>query len=86
MTATVLAAHRRALIPSPPLQIEFSIAPHLAPALKSAIDEISNTVGARLEGPSKFAKEDALTRAAMGLGLLRAAIAAKEVRGDRDYA
>lgn len=80
-----LAAHRVPPLPSPPIHIEFFVAPHLAPALKSAVDEISNLIGTRLEGPSKFAKEDALTRAAIALGLLRAAITEQVPRGDRDY-
>lgn len=68
------------------LKITFSVSTEHAPALKSAIDEISNVVGGRLEGAHSFAKEQALTDAAVALGSLRHAIAEKVPKGDAFYA
>jgi hypothetical protein len=68
------------------LKIEFEVSSEHAPALRSAIEEISNIVGARLEGAHAYAKEDALTDAAVGLGSLRAAISKQVSRGNPFYA
>lgn len=57
-----------------------------APALRSAIEEISNEVGGRLMGQHAFAKEQALTDAMIGLGVLRAAINKVVPAGDPHYA
>lgn len=46
------------------------------PALYSAWEEISNEVGARLEAPHRYDRQDALTNAARALGAMRAGIAA----------
>lgn len=71
--------------PSAFLRIEFDIHRADAPALRSAIDEISNEVGGRLEGPHSFATEQALTNAARALGCFRAAVNALVNAGDPDY-
>jgi len=55
-------------------------------ALRSAIDEISNEVGGRLEGPHAYDKEQALTHAAAALGALRAEVNAKVPAGSKHYA
>lgn len=68
------------------LEVAFKVSSEHAPALKSAIEEISNIVGSRLEGSHAFAKEQALTDAAVALGALRRAITEKVPRGDIFYA
>jgi DNA replication initiation complex subunit (GINS family) len=55
------------------------------PALRSALEELNNTVGERLASVHKFDREDALTRAATALGTLRAAINAVVPEGDPHY-
>lgn len=65
--------------------ITFTVPREIAPALKSAIEEKSNLVGEKLEGIALFAVEDARTRAARALGVLRAAITAQVPEGDPDY-
>jgi len=55
------------------------------PALRAAIGEIRNEVGARLEGSFTFAKEFALTRASSALGTLAAAINQVITEEDPDY-
>ena len=56
------------------VQITFDVALEHIPALNAAVDEIRDLVGTRLEGPHKFSKEAALTRASIGLGALAAAL------------
>jgi hypothetical protein len=68
------------------LRITFEISSEHGPALRSAIEEISNEIGGRLEGAYRFAREDALTYAATALGSLRAAINEKVPEGSKDYA
>ena len=55
------------------------------PALRSAIEDISNEIGGRLEGIHHYAKEDALTEAAAALGPLRAAVNAVIPVGHEDH-
>lgn len=55
------------------------------PALKSIVDEMSTRVGTRLEMPHRYAKEAALTYAAIALGRLRAAVSTIVLDGDPDY-
>lgn len=55
------------------------------PALRSALAEIRNEVGARLEGSFTFAKEFALTRAVSALGALAAAVNDVIPTEDVDY-
>ena len=69
----------------PQVQITFTIDEEVAPALKSAIEEISNEVGGRLEAPHSYDREDALTRAARALGALRAAVSAVVPQADPNY-
>jgi hypothetical protein len=72
--------------PSPgKVRITFEVYEEFAPALRSAIEEISNDIGARLTGSHRFAKEQALTDAAIGLAGLRAAVNAKIPAGDENY-
>jgi hypothetical protein len=56
------------------VDISFQVHEDTLPALYSAVEEISNSVGSRLEGPHQYAQQDALTRAARALGPLRAGI------------
>jgi hypothetical protein len=65
--------------------ISFSVPVEVAPALRSAVEEISHTVGQRLEGSYSFAREQALTDAAEGLGALRAAVNSKVPKEDSHY-
>lgn len=57
-----------------------------APAFKSAVEEMSNTLGTRLESSHTYAKQDALTYAAAGFGILRAAVSEQVPEGDKRYA
>lgn len=57
------------------VKVEIEVHEDTLPALYSAIEEISNIVGTRLTESKVFAREDALTRAARALGVLRAGIA-----------
>lgn len=57
------------------IEVVFTVHEETLPALYSAIEEISNEVGARLEAPHRYDREDALTFAARSLGQLRAGIA-----------
>jgi hypothetical protein len=57
-----------------------------APALRSAIDEIRNEIGGRLEGNFEFAKEEALTAASIALAALAGGINAVVAEGDEHYA
>lgn len=84
---------RRFLPSTPPktrddelLTITFAVRRGDAPALRSAVDEMRTMVGGRLEGPSRFAREHALTRAVIALGALGAAVNAVVPKGDPDYA
>jgi hypothetical protein len=71
---------------APPLEITFCVLARTGPALRSAILEISNIVGERLEGPHAWDKEQALTHAAMALGALRTSVCAAVPEDDPDYA
>lgn len=70
----------------PEITITFTVRRSHAPALRSAVEEISGEVGARLEGPHSFAKESSLTNAAIALGKLRSAVNAAVRAGDPHYA
>lgn len=69
----------------PMVRITFDVLDEHAPALRSAIEEISNEVGGRLEGLHRYSKEHALTKAAVALGTLRAAICKVVAAGDPTY-
>jgi hypothetical protein len=68
------------------IRITFEVPESMAPALRSAIEEISNEVGGRLEGAHRFNREDALTRAAVALGIRRRAVNKVVPAGDKGYA
>lgn len=65
--------------------ITFQVADEHAPALRSAVEEFSNVLGARLEGSHRFAKEQALTDATICFGILRAAVNRAIPTGDPNY-
>lgn len=65
--------------------VSFEVFDELLPALKSAVEEISNEIGGRLEGPHSFDREEALSDAAMALGALRAAVNAIVPAGHPHY-
>jgi hypothetical protein len=67
------------------IRISFEVHEQHAPAFRSAVEEISNEVGGRLEGPFSYARQDALTAAACALGSLRAATFAAIPAGDPAY-
>lgn len=54
----------------------------VAPALRSALEEERNAVGGRLEGHFSYAREQALTDAVRGLGVLAKAVNACIPAGD----
>jgi hypothetical protein len=56
-----------------------------APALRSAVAEIRDTLGGRVEGAFSFKKEHALTRAASAIGRMAAALNLVIPEADRDY-
>lgn len=72
--------------PDAKITFTFSVYRDHAPALRSAIDEISNDIGGRLTGSHKFAKEGALTDAAIALAVLRKEVFSKVAEGDPNYA
>lgn len=65
--------------------ISFRVPVEIAPALRSAVEEISYIVGQRLEGSYSFAREQALTDAAESLGILRAIVNKLIPREDSHY-
>lgn len=68
------------------VRIVFDVHLEHAPALRSAIDEISQELGGRLEGPHSFNRESALTDAAIAIGALRRAVFALVPAGHPHYA
>lgn len=60
-----------------PMTLTFTIRRGDGPALRSAIDEIRQKVGQRLEGAHLFAKEHSLTNAAIALACLAAVLNAE---------
>jgi hypothetical protein len=68
-----------------PAGLSVLIADEHAPALRSAIEELRNTLGGRLEGVHPFAREDAITRAAVAVGDLAAGFNRMIPAGDPDY-
>jgi hypothetical protein len=68
-----------------PAGLSFTIAEEHAPALRSALEELRNILGGRLEGVHPFAREDALTRAAAAVGDMAAGFNAIIPAGDPDY-
>lgn len=68
------------------LEITIRIPDSHGPAFKSAVDEMSDTLGTRLESQHRFDKEEALTHAAASFGVLRAAVSEQVAEGNRYYA
>lgn len=66
-------------------RITFEVADEHAPALRSAVEELSNLLGTRLEGAHSFAKEQALTDATICVGTMRAAVNRVIAKGDPNY-
>lgn len=64
---------------------EAEIPSEFGPALRSALEELQNTIGERLVGVHPFEREDALTRAATGLAPLRAAFNTVVPQADPHY-
>lgn len=71
--------------PKPPRVFTFSVPDQFCTALKSAVDDLSEQIGAKLEGPKPYDTEQALTHAAIGVGALRAAVNAQVKAGAKDY-
>lgn len=67
------------------VEIRFDVSAEVAPALRSAIEEISNDIGGRLTGSYRHSREQALTDAAIGLAALRKALFAVVPAGDVNY-
>lgn len=78
-------AARAASIGDPEITISFTVRKSKAPALRSAVEELSSIIGSRLEGSHAFAKEHALTDAAITVGALRAAVNRQVPAGDPFY-
>lgn len=55
------------------------------PALRSAMEDITNEIGGRLEGIHKYEKEEALTEAAIATNALRAAVNQVVPAGHEDH-
>lgn len=55
------------------------------PAFRSAMEDITNEIGGRLEGIHKYEKEDALTEAAIATNALRAAVNQVVPAGHEDH-
>ena len=97
VTAAAIAAAKACTVPfkppfrgGPALQPDrtftFTVPGAFASALKSAVDELSERIGQRLEGPSAYDTEQALTHAAAAVGSLRAAVNVQVKTGSRHYA
>lgn len=56
-----------------------------APAFRSAVEELANEIGGRLEGMHSFAQETALTDALCAVGELKAETFKKIPAGDPHY-
>ena len=67
------------------VEITLAVPVAIAPALRSVVEEMSHTVGQRLEKSYSVAREQSLTNAAEAMGILRAAVNAKVPQGDRYY-
>jgi hypothetical protein len=69
-------ARARAIHRAKPDLVTFTVTMErrFTPAFRSAIDEISDEVGERLKAPHDYDVQDALTEAAVALGILRAAV------------
>lgn len=70
----------------PPVSITFQVPAFCAPALRSAVEEFRGAVADRLDSRNRTMKEDATTRALVGLGALAAAVNAAVDEEDPHYA
>jgi hypothetical protein len=67
------------------ITITFDVSSEHAPALRSAVEELSYILGSRAEGSHSFAKEAAITEAVIAVGALRAAVCRQIPAGDPHY-
>lgn len=65
--------------------VDAEIPSEFGPALRSALEDLSNIISERLLGVHKFEREDALTFALTALGPLRAAVNQIVPEGHPDY-
>lgn len=79
------AAREKFLAANGEVTISFTLSRAHAPALRSVVDEMSDTMATRLEGTRRFPQEAALTAAVIGLGALRAALHRSTQAGDPAY-
>lgn len=68
-----------------PITVSFQVLPSHAPALRSLLDDMRQHIGTLLESPHSYARELALTAAAIAAGSLAAAVNAKIPAGDPHY-
>lgn len=80
-TGTTVAPRARDSV----LEIRFQIHDQHAPAFRSAVEELVNELGGRLEGMYSFAQEQALTDATCAIGNLKSATFAAIPAGDPAY-
>jgi hypothetical protein len=71
--------------PKPPRVFTFAVPDMFCTAFKSAVDDLSDQIGAKLEGPKPYDTEQALTHAAIAVAALRAAVNAQVKAGAKDY-
>jgi hypothetical protein len=67
------------------VRVAFDVYAAHGPALRSAVEQLKNQIGTSLEAPSSYAREAALTNAAIGVGSLMAAVCAVVDRIDPDF-
>lgn len=70
----------------PPVRILFEMPAFCGPSFRAALEEFSAHVAARLDSRNRTLKEDATTRALVGLGDLRRATCAAIAEEDPHYA
>jgi len=68
------------------MKIIVEVPSELAPAFRSAVEELSVTLAKRLERPWAPRTERSLTQATIVVGTLRAAVNAQVPKGDPAYA
>lgn len=67
------------------VRITFEVGENFAPAFRSAVDDFSSFVAELMEARGQYEQQDALVRAAIGIGKLRAATTAAIPRADKTY-
>lgn len=67
------------------VEIVFRIHDVHAPAFRSAVEELANELGGRVEGMHSFAQETALTDALVAVGHLKAETFRRIPKGDPHY-